>query len=216
MVRQGPTKGGKGWILPVLIGMTLLAGHSVLGCSSDDDESTTVSPAQIRAAIEGFDGANISSLDLDTIVEGCASAIPVLEELLAQGDRAARWAALVALSAVGHECNKAEAVLPLLKTALIDPDIYADISMRVTAAELVTSFGDKAGIPVLIDAVDSNEKNLRPAEPPTSVCTQALSVLGHYLGHLTDQEYTEEAGWQNWWDTNQDSVEWDPDNERFS
>jgi HEAT repeat protein len=162
--------------------------------------------------INGFDGANISSLDLDAIASACADAIPVLEELLAQGDRAARWAALVALAAVGHECNAAGAVLPHLKTALNDLVKDPDISMRVTAAELVTSFGDKAGIPVLIDAVDSDVPNLRPAEPPTSVCTQAISVLGHYLG----QTFIEEADWQAWWDANQDSLEWDPDNERFS
>lgn len=216
MLSQGRMKRGEGWLLPVLITGSLLAILWVSGCSSDDDEGTSISPAQIRAAIDGFDGANISSLDLDTIVAGCGIAIPILEELLAQGDRAARWAALVALSAVGHECNRADAVLPLLKSVLSDLDISDDISMRVTAAELVTSLGDKAGIPVLINAVDSDVENLRPAEPPTSVCTQALSVLGHYLGHLTDQEYTEEAGWQGWWEANQDNVEWDPDNERFS
>ena len=212
MLSQGWMKRGKGRLVLAPIALSLLAALWVVTCSSDEEESPTISPAQIRAAVNGFDGANISSLDLDTIVAGCASAIPVLEELLLQGDRAARWAALVALSATGHECNKAEAVMPLLKTALTDPDI----SMRVTAAELVTSFGDKAGIPVLIHAVDSAVQNLRPAEPPTSVCTQALSVLGHYLGHLTDQEYNEKVGWQGWWDANQDSVEWDPENERFS
>jgi HEAT repeat protein len=196
----------------VLIAVSLLAALWVSGCSSGDDESTAISPEQIRAVINGFDGANISSLDLDAIVAACASAIPVLEELVAQGDRATRWAALVALAAVGRQCNKAEAVLPHLKSALSDPDI----SIKVTAAELVTSLGDKEGIPVLIGAVDSDVQNLRPAEPPTSVCTQALSVLGHYLGHLTDQEYTREAEWQDWWDANQDSLEWDPDNERFS
>jgi hypothetical protein len=202
----------EGWILPVLIAVSLLTALWVSGCSSEDDDITTVDPEQIRAAINGFDGANISSLDLDPIVAACQAALPVLLERLTQGDRAARWAAIVALSAVGHQCNAGEAVLPHLKPALDDPDI----SMRVTAAELVTSFGDKAGIPVLIDAVDSDVGNLRPAEPPTSVCTQALSILGHYLGHLTGQEYTQEGEWQDWWDTNQDSVEWDPDNERFS
>jgi len=209
MLSQGRMKRINGWLLPVLIAVSLLAALWASGCSSDDDESTAISPEQIRAAVNGFDGANISSLDLGAIVPACASAIPVLEELLAQGDRAARWAALVALAAVGRQCNKADAVLPHLKDALNDPD---DISMRVTAAELVTSFGDKAGIPVLIDAVDSDVRNLRPAEPPTSVCNQAITVLGHYTG----QEHTREAEWQAWWDANQDSLEWDPDNERFS
>jgi HEAT repeat protein len=207
MLSQDWMKRREGWLLPVLIAVSLLAALWASGCSSDDD-STAISPAQIRAAINGFDGANISSLDLDTIVAACKAALPVLEELLAQGDRAARWAALVALAAIGHQCNAAEAVLPDLKSALSDPDI----SMRVTAAELVTSFGDKAGIPVLIDAVDSDVENLRPAEPPTPVSTQAIRVLGHYTG----QAFTQEADWQAWWDANQDSLEWDPDNERFS
>ena len=208
MLSRGRMKSREGWLLPVLIAVSLLATLWASGCSSEDDDTTTIDPGQIRAAINGFDGANISSLDLDAIVAACAVAIPVLEELLAQGDRAARWAALVALGAVGRQCNAAEAVLPHLKSALGDPDI----SMRVTAAELVTSFGDKAGIPVLIDAVDSDVENLRPAEPPTSVSTQAIRVLGHYTG----QPFTEEAEWQAWWDANQDSLEWDPDNERFS
>jgi len=208
MLSQGRMKRREGWLLPVLIGASLLAALWASGCSSEEFYTTTADHENIRAVINGFDGANISSLDLDAIVEACAGAIPVLEDLLEQGDRAARWASLVGLAAVGHQCNAARAVLPPLKSALGDPDI----SMRVTAAELVTSLGDKAGIPVLIDAVDSDVENLRPAEPPTSVSTQAISVLGHYTG----QSLTEEAEWQAWWDANQDSLTWDPDNERFS
>jgi hypothetical protein len=174
------------------ITLSLFAALFTLGCSSDEDRGgPDVDIDQVLGTINAFDGVNISTLDLEAIVTAGREAIPLLVNLLRQDDRTKRWAALLALSAIGHERNAAGFVLPHLKSALGD----SDISIRVTAAELVLSFGDRTGIPVLIDAVDSDEI-LQPAEPPTSVCTQAIRVLGHYTG----QTFTEEADWQEWWE----------------
>jgi HEAT repeat protein len=208
MLKRALEDRGETRLLRGFIALSALAALWAWSCSSE--QAPVVPPPvdaeQIRAVVNSFDGASIRTLDLEAIVEAGRGAIPVLADLLAQGDRATRWAALLGMAALGHQRNAAGAVLPHLKSALSDPDI----SVKVTAAELVASFGDPAGLPVLIDAVDSDEI-LRPAEPPTSVCTQAVRVLGHYTGEV----FTEEADWQTWWDTNQASLKWDPDHERF-
>ena len=201
-------KTDEAWLLRAFVVVSVFTALWASGCSSDEDgDRAGFDPDQVLAVINDFDGANIPTLDLEAIVAAGPEAIPVLVNLLGQDDRSTRWAALLALAALGHQRSVAGSVLPHLKSTLTDPDI----SLKVTAAELVTSFGDKTGIPVLIDAVDSDE-TLQPAEPPTSVCTQAIRVLGHYTG----QTFTEEADWQAWWDANQDSLDWDPDDERFS
>ena len=208
MRKRIPTKWRQTRLLRDLVLLSVLALFWTWGCSSEEApvSAPPVDTEQIRAVVSGFDGASIPTLDLEAIVKAGSGAVPVLADLLGQGDRATRWAALLGLAALGHERNAAGAVLPHLKSALSD----SDISVRVTAAELLASFGDPAGLPVLIDAVDSDEI-LRPAEPPTSVCTQAVRVLGHYTG----QVFTEEADWRTWWDANQGSLDWDPDHERF-
>lgn len=197
MLNLGRMKRGEARLVRSFIAMSVLAALWTSGCTDT---------ARVQAVLDDFDGANVSTLDLEAIVAEGPDVIPFLADLLAQGDRSTRWATLLALAAMGHHHNAAGEVLPHLKTALNDPDT----SVRVTAAELVASLGDKAGLPVLIDAVDSDEI-LRPAEPPTPVCTQVIRVLGHYTG----QTFTEEADWWVWWDANQDNLQWDPDNERF-
>jgi len=197
MLNQGHIKRGEARLVRSFIAVSVLAALWTSGC---------IDTRQVQAVLDDFDGANVSSLDLEAIVAEGPDVIPFLAGILGQGDRSTRWAALLALAALGHHHNSAGVVLPHLKTALSDPDT----SVRVTAAELVASLGDKAGLPVLIDAVDSDEI-LRPAEPPTPVCTQVIRVLGHYTG----QTFTEEADWRAWWDASQENLQWDPDNERF-
>jgi hypothetical protein len=197
MLNQERKRRGEAQFVRFFIAMSVLAALWTSGCTDT---------ARVQAVLDDFDGANISTLDLEAIVAEGPAVIPFLADVFGQGDRSTRWAALLALAAMGHHHNAAGEVLPHLKTALSDPDT----SVRVTAAELVASLGDKAGLPVLIDAVDSDEI-LRPAEPPTPVCTQVIRVLDHYTG----QTFTEEADWWVWWDANQDNLQWDPDNERF-
>jgi hypothetical protein len=209
MLSQGQTKRGEAWPVGAFVALSVLAALWTSGCSSDEEveRHKQIDTTQVEAVLGDFDGANLSTLDLEAIVAEGPDVIPFLGDLLEEEARATRWAALLALAALGHQRSVAGTVLPHLKTALSDPDT----SVRITAAELVASLGDKAGLPVLIDAVDSDEI-LRPAEPPTPVCTQAIHVLGRYTG----QSFTEEADWQAWWDANQDSLAWDPDNDLFS
>jgi len=170
---------------------------SCCACCPNEDVSDVVA---------GFDGLNISSLDLDRIAEHGAGSIPACAGMLLDAERTVRWSGVMALSALGHETGAVLPALLALRVALFDPDV----SVRVTAAELVMSFGDRSGIPILISAL-SCPGMLHPSEPPLPVCTQALDILREYTGH----SYEDPSEWQSWWEANGDQLAWDGDNEKF-
>lgn len=182
-------------ILILLIAFTLLAG-----CPS----SETVE--NVTELMEAFDGVNIHTLDLEKIVGIGKPAIPVLAWMLRSTDQSTRWAAVMSLSAMGHELNVPHLVLADLKKACHDEDI----SVRVTAAELVLSFGDESGLPVLIAALVS-DRIMQPSEPPTPVYTQVMSALTTY----TTQSFSTKKDWQDWWDKNKRQLTWSVEDETF-
>ena len=57
--------------------------------------------------------------------------------MLSSTESSTRWAAVMSFSAIGHELNVPYLILTHLKKACDD----GDISVRVTAAELLLSFG---------------------------------------------------------------------------
>lgn len=174
----------------------------VSSCNGSSDKTKE----NVDAIFKAFDGLNIYTLDLEKMVELGVEAIPYLAKKLDSADQSDRWAAVMSLSAIGRHLGVKEKVLPDLLRALEDDDI----TVRVMAAELVVAFGEKDGIPVLIAALDSNEK-LRPSEPPTPVTSKSLEVLKLY----TTQTFFERQEWQNWWDQNKDSLVWVNDEEKF-
>jgi hypothetical protein len=160
----------------------------------------------VTEVIEAFDGVNIHTLDLEKIVGIGKPAIPVLAEMLSSTDKSTRWAAVMSLSAIGHELNVPYLVLADLKKACGDEDI----SVRVTAAELVLSFGNESGLPILIAALVS-DKIMQPSEPPTPVYTQVMSALMTY----TTQSFSKMKDWQAWWDKNKGQLTWFGKDEKF-
>jgi hypothetical protein len=182
-------------IVILLIAVLLLAG-----CPSKETVKN------VTGVIDAFDGVNIYTLDLEKIVGIGKPAVPVLAEMLSSTDKPTRWAAVMSLSAIGHELSVPFLVLPDLKKACGDEDI----SVRVTAAELVLSFGNESELPVLITALVSDQI-MQPSEPPTPVYTQAMSALMTY----TTQSFSKKKDWQAWWDKNKGQLTWSGEDEKF-
>lgn len=178
----------------------LIAVWLLIGCSSKETIEN------VTETIEAFDGVNIYTLDLKKIVEIGKSAVPVLAEILNSTNKSTRWAAVMSLSAIGHQLDAAYLVLPYLKKACNDEDI----SVRVTAAELVLSFGDKSGLPVLIADLVSDQI-MQPSEPPTPVYTQVMNILMIY----TTQSFSKKKDWQAWWEENKEPLKWSSENGKF-
>lgn len=182
-------------ILILFIAFTILAG-----CPS----SETVE--NVTELMEAFDGVHIHTLDLEKIVGIGKPAISVLAGMLSSTDQSTRWAAVMSLSAIGHQLNVPHLVLADLKKACGDEDI----SVRVTAAELALSFGDESGLPVLIAALVS-DRIMQPSEPPTPVYTQVISALTTY----TTQSFLTKEDWKDWWDENKGQLRWSGEDETF-
>jgi len=161
---------------------------------------------QVNTCLDAFDGTNFNSLDLDRMVQIGTDAIEILREKIESPQESTRWAAVMALAAIGHQLGERDQVLPYIQKAMED----ASISVRVTAAEVITSFGDKRGILVLIDALDSDQV-LRPSEPTTPIATQVLSILKVYIG----KDFQMESKWRAWWENNRDKIKWDSESETF-
>jgi len=167
---------------------------------------TNESREKVQNVTNSFDGVNLYTLDLDQLIAIGKPAVPTLANMLNDSDASKRYAAVLGLSAIGHETNTD--VLDYLKKALGD----SDVNVRVTAAELVMSFGDKEGIPVLIAELE-NTATLKPSEPVMPINSYASLVLTRY----TDQTFAvDKAKWQEWWLANKDKLKFDKENGKFT
>lgn len=169
----------------LLIAVVLVICLFISGCAPAEKAETE---SNVKAIVDK--GVDIYSLDYEAVLEIGEDAIPVLSEMLDSSDKIERWACVKFLSAIGHELNAEDDVLPHIKKLLDDEDI----SIRVITAELVLSLGDDSGIPVLIDLLGSEEM-MYPSEPPLPIGAKAYDVLKLY----TEQDFETKEEWDNWW-----------------
>jgi hypothetical protein len=179
---------------------------SALFLAQCDSSNGGSSSDEVAIILTQFDGIRIGTLDLERMVAIGEAALSELSRFTNHESAEIRWGAVMSLGAIGRQLDTGEKTGPMIAKCMDDPDIW----VRVTAAELCASSGFKEGLSALIDAVDSDLK-LRLSEPPSPIATQAIMALKLYTG----QDFIEEAHWRDWWDQNQDSLEWNPDNERF-
>ena len=154
---------------------------------------------QTSNIINEFDGVNIHTLDLDEIITLGESGIYALAEIYKNESSAnQRWAIIMGLSAIGHDLNMTDKVLPYLEEALND----LDVNVRVTAASLVLSHGSTKGIPILIAELE-NENVLKPSEPVIPIKSYCAETLIIYTG----QDYgANKEQWQSWWNENKETL----------
>ena len=177
------------------------------GVNIGSGKETTESKAKVDSAVNGFDGINLNTLDLDKLIALGKSAVPTLTNLLNSTNASTRYAAVLGLGAIGHNDASAN-VLTSLKKVLTD----SDINVKIASAELVMSFGDKEGIPVLIETLNSTEI-LKATEPAMPANSYSSLILTRY----TDQIFAvDKAKWQEWWLANKDKLKWNKENEIFT
>lgn len=167
---------------------------------------TNESRAQVQNITSSFDGINLYTLDLNQLIAIGKPAVPTLANMLNDSNSDKRYAAVMGLSAIGHNDSSVN-VLAYLKKAMND----SDVNIRVTAAEIVMSFGDKEGIPVLIAELE-NTAILKPSEPIMPINAYASMVLTTYTGQNLG---VDKAKWQDWWNTNKDKLKWDKSDGKF-
>ncbi|GEM_PF-1222531 len=156
---------------------------------------------ELLSAIGEFDGANIHTLDISRIKGMGKLTIPLLKELAYNGTISERWSAISSLSAIARDSDEETKrdIIEYLKTRFED----SDATIKVTSAQLVLSFGDYSGIPVLIDALSSGEMK-RPSEPPMYLRDYANLILMQYTGQNFGFNPDQ---WRDWWNKNQPTME---------
>jgi HEAT repeat protein len=143
------------------------------------------------AALEAFDGAlqarhrSFSRLNAALAADPAATREASLSRL-ESGDRDLRLAAVYALG-LSLEGGDADRLAPFLESG--------SEAERVLAATALLSTGDGRAVPVLIEALESEE--LLPFANPTRVGEQARFALSSFTGESFGLD---PAAWRAWWD----------------
>lgn len=174
---------------------------------------TGLFPPSPEGVITGFSGGS-DSVDEDFVaIEEAIESSPqdVRAAALAHvGDEDVnvRFAALYALARTAEEGESMDALVPFLSSE--------DISERIMAAEALLVRGEKAAIPVLIAALDS-EDDLAFRDPPQQAWDAASFALIQFteedLGLVGVEDLAGSAAakpaWEAWWEAHGESLVWD-------
>jgi hypothetical protein len=179
---------------------------SLFGNLFDPQDPETSKPiTEFNAALE------VSDRDLHVLIRDDpeAAAQAALEQLDAD-DPAARFAALYALANTAATDEQLEGLRATLASA--------SLSERVLAAEALLVRGEKQALPVLIEALGSDE-DLAFSLPPRQAWEYARDLLLTYtegdFGLTADESFAAASAarpaWQAWWQANGGGIEWRPD-----
>ena len=156
--------------------------------------------------ISAFDASEASFLALhDAIDLDPASVIAEAQAALASADPETHFAAVYALG-LAVDAENADILRPVLE----DPEL----ALRAIAAGALIGLGEAESLPVLIEALDSDEL-LPYSHPPRPVWILADSALSAYTGMDfgipagADQRAASAAGWKDWWEANGAALTWD-------
>ena len=152
-------------------------------------------------AVRGFDPDDLDgSIDrLNRASFAPPSSVRSLAPLLEEPEPNQRWAA-VYLAALMVKEDTAD----VLRPALEDPVL----PLRVTATGALASVGVVESLPVLIEALGSEEE-LWYSDPPRPAADLAREALEAYTG----EAFPSPEQWAVWWDDVHGSLRWD--GERF-
>lgn len=185
----------------------LLAG----GCGGRGESAEPGSP---EGAITGF-SAEAARVDasFEAIHEHLQSRSTELREAalehLEDDDRNVRYASLYALALTAEKGESVEALRSFLKSN--------DVSERMLAAGSLVARGEKAAIPVLIDALGSDGL-LDFRDPPKPAWEFAHLVLTRYTGRESPLHtppdlaaaVAAKTAWESWWREQGESLRWNP------
>jgi HEAT repeat protein len=151
--------------------------------------------------------AKVEALKADPVMVSAAA-----DALATAPAGAPRWAAVLVLA---NATGTATPLVPLLKDA--------DVTIRVMAAIGAIGQGERAGFPVLIEAL-SHDEYMAGFEPPaTAWATASLALARHtalVLGPALDADAADRDAstrrWQDWWTKNETSLHFDVATEEWS
>jgi len=214
---QGPPEGNRRHVWPGSFAwVTAVVVTGLIACSlltpgrgatpGTEATSVAVTPTS-ESVVAAFDASETSFRALHDAIElDPAGVIAQAQVALSAADPETRFAAVYALGLAVDQDS-----LAALRPVLDDPEV----SLRTIAAGALIGLGEPGSLPVLIEAMDSDEM-LPFSDPPLPIWTFADSVLAHYTGidfgiaaGAEDQHQASAAAWRDWWEQNGGSLTWD-------
>lgn len=183
-----------------------LACNTLQGSNASQTDSPTAQETAVPI-LEAFDASDASFQSLHAALDSDPEGLIVqAQAAMASSDIETRFAAVYALGLAVDETHTA-----LLRPALQDPDL----ALRVIAAGALIGLGEPESIPVLVEALGSDDL-LPYSHPSRPVWMFADATLGAYTGMdfgvpagAEDQRGATAAAWQDWWEENGASLTWD-------
>lgn len=126
-----------------------------------------------------------------------------------QPDLRIKYQAILALALLAKKSELRAQVLPVLKEKLAD----STITIRAQAANILIYWGQKEGIPVMIEGLDSKYQNeYMTSEPPLPLPEYSQLTL---ISHTEEDFGFDQVKWQVWWQENQEKLIWNAQSSLF-
>jgi len=210
-------------ILPLMLSVILISG-CIPSEQEGAKEQTTIKISvqeNIQSIVNSFDANNPDSFNsVEEIVDMGEPAIPDLLEMLKSDDLYNRWAAVYSLVRIGHSTDreKQKEISSNLKKIFND----SNPTVRTLAAGGSVSLGKPDGIPILIESLKSDDVMVFN-DPPELLRHYSIKTLRTYtqqnFGYDPEKSIQENSNpiekWENWWQKNKNSLEWDEGNKVF-
>lgn len=212
VLREGGQRWSRRGLLALAVGGGLLACNLLAsGAPRPTGSNSTLPevPSVPTAApvIASFDASEAAWQDLHEALDSDpATVLEQARAALASPDAERRFPAVYALGLIVEDGN-----LDILRPVLDDPEL----ALRTIAAGALIGLGEAGSLPVLIEAMGSDE--VMPfSHPPLPVWILADSALAAYTGidfgiaaGVEDQRQASAAAWRAWWEENGGSLTWD-------
>lgn len=202
-------------LAPILLSALAAVGAIVTGCG-DSDTTPRIKVGDIPAIAVAVKDDAPALNRIEEIIALGSDAVPALVPLAESQAEAERYTAIAALgriaSAEGAKVADIESTSKALAGRLTDPNV----SLRTYAAGGLAAIGDKRGLPVLIEALNLQQRGYLSV-PPELLNAFAYRALNAYTGQSFDfdpladeaRRTASQQQWRAWWTANGDRLQWD-------
>lgn len=177
------------------------------------DDTQNVDKTNLEEIFNSFDAENPVTFNrAEELIDLGKDQIPALLKKLKEKDIYTKWASLYALSRLGYDSDQ-ETKNQIINGVKAEINNEAE-SIKIMSAGILVIFGDKEGIPILIEGLKTKEQLLL-TEPPLLICQYSKDTLEYYLQETFGNECNWEEvdqntydEWNKWWQENNTYLVW--------
>lgn len=203
-------------LAPILLSALVAVGAIVTGCG-DSDTTPRIKVEDIPSIAVAVKDDAPALKRIEEIIALGSEAVPALVPLAESQNEPERYTAIAALGRIASTAQAKPADIEAASKALAGRLTDPNISLRTYAAGGLAAIGDKRGLPVLIEALNVQQRGYLSV-PPELLNAFAYRALNAYTGQsfnfdpLADEakRTVSQQQWRSWWAANGDRLRWDP------